>query len=264
MENNKTMVLSILGVLVLVIAVVGVSFAMYTFSATGTRENTISTGTVSLTFSADDQQLFKLDNEYVKTDAEGLASEGKDFSLTSTLKGTMNVAYEIGFTEVTQSNTNLTDSFVMVNVKDNSKSEPDCYLMGSATTGATINSVKANVGFDQTAIDNMITGNAAASTGKVLANSFLLNEYVFDKGTINGTTGFNKTYTIKAWISDQYQLKGGEAGTANKTYCTVNGVVDSSKDTAEACKAAKGTWTQEKATTAETFSFKIKVSATQV
>ena len=260
MENNKTMVLSILGVLVLVIAVVGVSFAMYTFSATGTRENTISTGSVSLTFSADQQQLFALDNEYIKTDAQGLASEGKTFSLTSALNGTMNVAYEIGFTEVTQDNTNLTDSLVMVNIKDNN----DNYLMGSASAGATINSVKANVGFDQTAIDNMITGNAAASTGKVLANSFLLNEYVFDKGTINGTTGVNKTYTIKAWISDQYQLKGGEAGTANKTYCTVNGVVDSSKDTAEACKAAKGTWTQEKATTAETFSFKIKVSATQV
>lgn len=259
MENNKTMVLSILGVLVLVIAVVGVSFAMYTFSATGTRENTISTGSVSLTFSADQQQLFALDNEYVKTDAQGLASEGKTFSLTSALNGTMNVAYEIGFTEVTQG-TKLTDSLVMVNIKDNN----DNYLMGSASAGATINSVKANVGFDQTAIDNMITGNAAASTGKVLANSFLLNEYVFDKGTINGTTGVNKTYTIKAWISDQYQLKGGEAGTANKTYCTVNGVVDSSKDTAEACKAAKGTWTQEKATTAETFSFKIKVSATQV
>mgnify|MGYP004566858609 FL=1 len=260
MENNKTMVLSILGVLVLVIAVVGVSFAMYTFSATGTRENTISTGSVSLTFSADQQQLFALDNEYIKTDAQGLASEGKSFSLTSALNGTMNVAYEIGFTEVTQDNTNLTDSLVMVNIKDNN----DNYLMGSASAGATINSVKANVGFDQTAIDNMITGNAAASTGKVLANSFLLNEYVFDKGTINGTTGVNKTYTIKAWISDQYQLKGGEASTANKTYCTVNGAVDSSKDTAEACKAADGTWTQEKATTAETFSFKIKVSATQV
>ena len=35
MENNKTMILSILGVLVLVIAVVGVSFAMYSFSAQG-------------------------------------------------------------------------------------------------------------------------------------------------------------------------------------------------------------------------------------
>lgn len=260
MENNKTMVLSILGVLVLVIAVVGVSFAMYTFSATGTRENTISTGSVSLTFSADQQQLFALDNEYIKTDAQGLASEGKTFSLTSALNGTMNVAYEIGFTEVTQDNTNLTDSLVMVNIKDNN----DNYLMGSASAGATINSVKANVGFDQTAIDNMITGNAAASTGKVLANSFLLNEYVFDKGTIDGTTGVNKTYTIKAWISDQYQLKGGEASTANKTYCTVGDAVDSSKNTAEECKAAGGTWTQEKATTAETFSFKIKVSATQV
>ena len=260
MENNKTMVLSILGVLVLVIAVVGVSFAMYSFSATGTRENTITTGSVSLTFSADQTQLFALTNEYVKSASEGIASEGKTFSLTSALTGTMKIAYEIAFTDVTQDNTNLTDEYVMVNIKDSNNN----YLMGSDTAGASINSVKANVGFDQTAIDNMIDGNSTAATGKVLANSFLLNEYVFDKGTIDGSTGVNKTYTIKTWISEDYVLKGGEAVTANNSYCTVNGSVDASKTDAASCKAANGTWTQEKATTAETFSFKIKVSATQV
>ena len=44
MENNnkKTLILSIVGILVLVIAVVGVSFAMYSFTGTGTKENVIT------------------------------------------------------------------------------------------------------------------------------------------------------------------------------------------------------------------------------
>ena len=66
MENNKTMILSILGVLVLVIAVVGVSFAMYSFSAQGTKENVITTGSVSLSIDKKGQSLFTLDNALIK------------------------------------------------------------------------------------------------------------------------------------------------------------------------------------------------------
>ena len=50
-NNKKTLILSIIGILVLVIAVVGVSFAMYSFSGTGTKQNVITTGTVSMSFS---------------------------------------------------------------------------------------------------------------------------------------------------------------------------------------------------------------------
>ncbi len=49
-NNKKALILSILGVLVLIIAVVGVSYAMYTFSASGTKENVISTGIVVINF----------------------------------------------------------------------------------------------------------------------------------------------------------------------------------------------------------------------
>ena len=57
MENNKkTLILSIVGILVLVIAVVGVSFAMYSFTGTGTKENVITTGTVSMSFDPDNRK----------------------------------------------------------------------------------------------------------------------------------------------------------------------------------------------------------------
>ena len=102
MENNKTMILSILGVLVLVIAVVGVSFAMYSFSAQGTKENVITTGSVSLSIDKKGQSLFTLDNVYGVDDATGIAGSSEDvatgnFTLSANLSVEMNIHYEFGF-----------------------------------------------------------------------------------------------------------------------------------------------------------------------
>ena len=53
MENNnsKEVLLSVLGVAILVVAVVGVSFAAFTFSQTGNVVNQITTGTISMSYS---------------------------------------------------------------------------------------------------------------------------------------------------------------------------------------------------------------------
>ena len=105
MENNKTMILSILGVLVLVIAVVGVSFAMYSFSAQGTKENVITTGSVSLSIDKKGKSLFTVENTYGVSDETGLAGgEGVgtgNFTLSANLSGTMNIHYEVGFVDLT-------------------------------------------------------------------------------------------------------------------------------------------------------------------
>lgn len=255
MEDNKTMILSILGVLVLVIAVVGVSFAMYSFSAQGTKENVITTGSVSLAIDKKGQSLFTVENTYGVSDETGLAGGegvGKgDFTLTSNLSGTMNIHYEVGFVELTEGNTNLTDSMIMVAIKDDSNNYYTSTGTTKTATAVTLNSFANNKGF--TNADTGMTG--------ITADTYLLNNYVFDKGVIT-TNGNQKTYTINAWISDKYVLKGGETGTANTTSgsCSVVG-----HDTEDACKSANGVWTntQTKETTKETFSFKVKVSAAQ-
>ena len=256
MENNKTMILSILGVLVLVIAVVGVSFAMYSFSAQGTKENVITTGSVSLSIDKKGESLFTLDNVYGVDDATGIAGTSKDvgtgnFTLSANLSGSMNIHYEVGFVDLTEGNTNLTDSMIMVAIKDENGKYYTNAGQTDTPTAVTLNSFANSKGY------------AAGDTGMtgINADTYLLNSYVFDKGIVN-TSGNQKTYTINAWISDKYVLKGGEAETGNVTTnsCTVAG-----NDTEEACKNAGGQWTntQTKETTPETFSFKVKVSAAQ-
>ena len=49
-NSSKQILLSVLGVAILVVAVVGVSFAAFTFSKKGTEENKITTGTIKLTY----------------------------------------------------------------------------------------------------------------------------------------------------------------------------------------------------------------------
>ena len=58
MENNsKQAILSIVGIAILVIAVVGVSFAFFTYSKSGTKNNVITTGKISFVYVEDENNL---------------------------------------------------------------------------------------------------------------------------------------------------------------------------------------------------------------
>ena len=59
MEKNdsKEILFSILGIFILVILVIGISFAAFSFSQTGEKTNTITTGTISMTYSEQDNGI---------------------------------------------------------------------------------------------------------------------------------------------------------------------------------------------------------------
>src|SRR5574344_866369 len=98
MENNKkTLILSIIGILVLVIAVVGVSFAMYSFSGTGSKQNVIQTGTVTMNFNPDNN--FTVTNKYPMSDAQGIAQTDSKatFGVNANWgSSTMTINYDLG------------------------------------------------------------------------------------------------------------------------------------------------------------------------
>ena len=49
-NSSKQVLLSVLGIAVLVVAVVGVSFAFFTYSKTGEKNNTLTTGNIFFNF----------------------------------------------------------------------------------------------------------------------------------------------------------------------------------------------------------------------
>ena len=69
MNNSKQTILSIVGIAILVIAVVGVSFAFFSYSRNGTTNNTLSTGSVIFQFT--EGQAIKLSNQFPIPDSQG-------------------------------------------------------------------------------------------------------------------------------------------------------------------------------------------------
>ena len=198
-ENKKTLLFSVLGVILLLVVVIGVSYAMYTFSAQGSKTNQITTGTISVSYK--ETSKITLTNAYPSTDATGAAVTGHDlvFTVTGSITGSTSVKYDLALANITPGAT-LTAEHVKFNLKKGTT-----YLIGTANTGVTVASIATNKG---TIID----------TG-----------YLLDTGTLTSTdTG--ATYTLRAWVADTYKLPQG----ANTT--SEDGKTQTNVSTAETFK----------------------------
>lgn len=196
-NNKKTLILSIVGILVLVIAVVGVSFAMYSFTGTGSQENLIKTGTVSMDFdsSLTGGNHFTVTNKYPMSDAKGIAQTDSKatFGVTATW-GTakMTVKYDLAIVDITEGTT-LTEDYVKI------------ALLGS--TG--------NVIVGTADGDGDLTAGVAISTLKNAGSpNSLYSSYGLTSGTLT-TSGQSDKYTVLAYVSSAYDLPDDSANTSN-------------------------------------------------
>lgn len=224
-NNKKTLILSIIGILVLVIAVVGVSFAMYSFTGTGTKENVITTGTVSMSFSQGSNN-FTLQNKYPMSDATGIAQDDNraTFGVTATWGSSpLTIKYDLGITKITPGAT-LTEDYIKV------------ALLGSDGT------VIVGGGKGTKTLTGGVTIASLASTA---GPNNLITTYGLTGGTIS-TSGATDRYTILAYVADNYNLPTDKANTTTDNGGTVERNLTSKKTTAS-----------------ETFSFKVSVKAAQ-
>ena len=184
-ENKKTLLFSILGVILLLVVVIGVSYAMYTFSAQGSKVNQITTGTISVSYKETSQVT--LTNAYPSTDATGSAVTGHDlvFTVTGSITGSTSVKYDLALANITPGAT-LTAEHIKFNLK-----KGDTYIIGGPNSGETVASRATNKG-------TLIT------TGYLLDTDTLTSE----------KTG--ATYTLRAWVADTYNLKQGENTTTTE------------------------------------------------
>lgn len=229
MENKKTLILSIIGILVLVIAVVGVSFAMYTFSGTGTKKNTITTGSISVDITG---APFNFDGKYPMSDAKGM--EATDNIQTVTVKSTwptgtpVKVNYDLGL-QLGEANGTLNANYVKVLVKN----QDGTVLVGGGKGSTTATG-----------------GTLISELSEVAGPNKLISAYGIAGGTfVQG--GVTDTYTVQAWVADNYVLPVDTANTTNP------------EDTTGTLDNAGGTLHQ-KQTAANTFKFKVIMKASQV
>ena len=162
----------------LFVMVIGVSYAAYKFSAAGTKENVISTGTISMSYSQN--SFIDLKNTYPKTDTYAIATKedksSMEFSVSMETSGTKQINYVLALTEIQE--------------------------------GATLKSDKVKIYLEK---EGKVVNNFETNKGQTIES--FKNKYI--EGLIDNyaiyqdiLTTSNKThhYTLTSWIDESYIL----------------------------------------------------------
>ena len=178
MNNNnssKQILLSVLGVAILVVAVVGISFAAFSYSKTGTVANTITTGTITMSYSEPTNGI-NLTNALPITDTAGKALTGNnntfDFTVAATVSGSTTINYAI--TAVKGDECTVADSGVKVYLTD----QEDAQILAPTKVSALTTTTSENA--------------AGAPAG----------QYILKTGTYSETK--TEEYRLRMWVADDY------------------------------------------------------------
>ena len=203
-KDKKKIILISIGVILLITLVVGLSYAMYTFTGSGTKENVIQTGHIVITFN--DVNNISIQNRYPETDSEGLANTDTNsqmtFTVTSDITGDTKVNYALGITDI-QEGATLTQDYIKIYLKKGN----------DVATGFTENKGELISTFRPLYIEN------------------IMDSHVLLTDVISGSEVH--TYTLKAWIDENYKLPTDDEG-----YCL-------GFSNEEECTAGNGTWTSD-------------------
>ena len=101
MKEKKKIILSVLGILMLVLVTVGVTYAVFTYTKLGTTENTVTTGTLKFLYTENTGigAGINIENAFPVSDTVGMGYDTDkyvfDFSVEATNSGTEEIPYEV-------------------------------------------------------------------------------------------------------------------------------------------------------------------------
>ena len=162
----------------LFVMVIGVSYAAYKFSAAGTKENVISTGTISMSYSQN--SFIDLKHTYPKTDTYAIATKedksSMEFSVSMETSGTKQINYALAITNIEEGTTLKSDKVKIYLEKE----------------GKVVNNFKENKGQTIESFKNKYVEG-------------LIDNYAIYQDIL---TTSNKThhYILTAWIDESYIL----------------------------------------------------------
>ncbi len=112
MDKKKQLLLSIGLVLILVLMIVGISYAAFKFVGLGNQPNTITTGAITMEYTESTNKI-SMTGALPTTDATGKVRLTKgeyfDFTIKSSIKGNANINWEIAAEDVTPSSAKKMD-----------------------------------------------------------------------------------------------------------------------------------------------------------
>ena len=179
MNNKKQLLLSIGLVLILVLMIVGISYAAFKFVGLGTKPNTITTGAITMEYT-ESTNTISMNNALPTTDATGkvrlTAGEYFDFTLSGTIKGSENINWEIAAEDVTTGTKKIDGKYIKLYLTslDENNNEKEVMEPKVYTTEST---------------ENTYTGRPA-------------NMMSLAKGTTS--TSFSTKYRLRMYVDESY------------------------------------------------------------
>ena len=199
-NSSKQVILSIVGIAVLVLAVVGASFAFFTYSRTGTSNNVITTG--SINFSFEEENSLALVNRFPQEDADGKNNDKLSFKVFGSISsGGVDIGYDVyaiaGDVVYTDANGNIVES---------------------TATGATARErmaddyIKVYVTGSTTSTSDTLTVASPYNTGGTAGDS--ANGFKIASGTIKADgTVHTHNYTLTMWVDSTVTISDTEEAT---------------------------------------------------
>ena len=180
-KNNKkkTLILSIIGLIGLVIVTIGITYAVFTYTKLGTTDNTVTSGTLKFLYTENTgvKTGIQLTNALPISDTQGKALYGDnnvfDFSIEATNTGTETIPYEVTLRK--KKTSTLAEENVKVYLTDRTESQESYVLQPKKYSELTQTSVNVGSNIEKTIYKSSVAG---------------------------GEASYRKDFRLRMWISD--------------------------------------------------------------
>ena len=198
MKNKKKDLVLILIVFILLITIVGISYAAFNYVGTGQKANTITTGAISMNY-IESSNVISMNNALPTTDATGKkrkdTGEYFDFTVKSSIKGNTDINYEIAAKEESG------NTFSGKNIK---------FYLTKVNSDGTEEEVMPPKTYSEDTTSNVYTGRPADMMSLFVGN---LNQ--------QGDTEIK--YRLRLWVDENYNPQNDNGGLTYKVKVNVYG-----------------------------------------
>ena len=174
-DESKQLLLSVFGVVIIIIAVVGVTYAIFRYTSNAEQKNSISTGAIEMSYIESSTNVITINNALPTSDIVGMKQgEYFDFTIKATVAGSLAINYQLWARQIPTENSI-------------DKNGIKIYL-------------EKELSGDYQKVVNPIIFNPTGDKGMLIYSSVFNNEN-------NGVKNFSDNYRFRMWLDEKYQLE---------------------------------------------------------
>lgn len=182
-DDSKQVLLSVFGVALLIVAIVGISYAIFVFSAKSRVDNTVRSGGITFEYLEGDSVIDINDALPVSDEVGVKQTKSFDFQVSSAIRGNTTVFYEVRAKSLTVDN-KIDNQYVKIYLEKKDGGDFSTVLFPTA--------FKENP-------------NTSLTNISVDTNTMLLYSGKFS-GKKATTTNYSDEFRLKMWLSDKYLI----------------------------------------------------------